>query len=460
MSIKYKIALLFASLVTIILVVVSISVYFFSVSERNAAFRRRLKNRANTTSSVYLGIKENTPQLLRRMDSAGVASLYNKSVSIIESNDTYWYHYSDRPGDSLILTTEQIQNTKLEKEYYFNYGNRRAVALFFNQGFGDYIVAVSAEDADGQEYLGQLRKVLGIATAVAVVLSYLAGFIFAGSLIRPMVKIMQEVNLISSSNLSQRIETSARKDELNKLAQTFNNLLDRLQESFDIQRRFIANASHELSTPLTSISSQLEVSQQRERTTKEYQEVISSVHDDVLELQQLTRSLLDIAKAGAQDGIELTEVRLDELLFKVVKDVEKHNSLFEVQLSLGEFPEEERMLTVFGNANLLYIALKNIIENGCKYSDNNQSKVGISFKPTLIEIRVFNRGDIIAESDIQNIFQPFFRANTARSKPGFGLGLTLARRIVSLHQGELTVESDPSTGTTFTLQVPNIYATT
>lgn len=456
MSIKYKIALLFASLVSIILVVVSVSIYFFSVQERHAAFERRLRNRAITTGSVFRGVTQNIPEVLKRMDQVGVASLYNKSVSIIESDESHWYMYSDRPGDSLVLSNEIIAQTKADNEYYFNYRAKRGVSMFFPDSTGNYIVAVAAEDADGNEYLGQLKNVLAVATALAVCLSFFAGFIFSKRLIHPMVKIMQEVNLISSNNLSKRIETGGTKDELNKLAQTFNNLLDRLQESFAIQRRFISNASHELSTPLTSISSQLEVSKQRDRTADEYKEVISSVHDDVLELQQLTHSLLDIAKAGSQGGIELNEVRVDEVLFKVIKDVEKHNSLFNVKLSIEDFPEEEKYLIVFGNANLLYIALKNVIENGCKYSDTNQSSVTAIFGEKEMKIIVFNKGDIIAESDIQNIFQPFFRTDTARTKPGFGLGLTLSKRIVAIHRGQLFVNSDPESGTRFTFQMPNI----
>ncbi|MBC7850355.1 MAG: HAMP domain-containing histidine kinase [Chitinophagaceae bacterium] len=456
MSIKYRIALLFACLVTIILALVSVSVYFFSVKERHDAFRRRLKNRAGTTANVYAGIKDYSTQVLQKMDAAGVASLYNKSVTIIERDNSLRYQYSDRPGDSIFLTPVLIGQAKLEKEYYFNYKNKQAVAVYFPDNADSFIVVVAAEDSDGREYLFQLREILWISTALAALLSFAAGFVFAKSLIRPMSTITKEVDLITSNNLSQRIETTSKKDELNKLALTFNHLLDRLQESFSTQRRFISNASHELSTPLTSISSQLEVALQRERNETEYREVLMSVHDDVLELQQLTRSLLEIAKAGSQGNIELTEVRMDEVLFKVIRDIEKHNASFTVQLELDEFPDDEKLLTVFGNGNLLYIALKNIIENGCKYADKNVSIVSASFSNEGAMISVFNNGDIIAEADIQNIFQPFFRTDSARAKPGFGLGLTLARRIVALHQGSLKVSSDPAAGTRFTLKFSSI----
>jgi signal transduction histidine kinase len=454
MSIKYKIALLFASLVAFLLILVSVSVYFFSVEERHDTFRRRLKSRAGTTVAVYSANKQYAEQFLQRMDAAGVASLYNKSITIIEDDNSHRYLYSDKKGDSLYLSDEVIAQTKASKEYFFSYGSKQAVALYVEDESGNFIVAVSAEDAIGEEYLQGLRKILTIAAIVSIALSFVAGFFFARRLIRPMARITQEVNLITSNNLSQRIDTGTTRDELNKLAETFNNLLDRLQESFAIQRRFISNASHELSTPLTSISSQLEVALQKDRGPDEYRHVISSVYDDVLELQQLTKSLLDIAKAGTQGSIELTEVRIDEVLFKVIKDIEKHNPEYKVHLEFGEFPEEEEALTVFGNADLLFIAIKNIVENGCKYSDNQQAKIIVSFKKEVVELNVFNKGDVIAEADIQNIFQPFFRSESARTKPGFGLGLTLSRRIVALHRGKLSVSSDPLSGTCFTLSLP------
>jgi signal transduction histidine kinase len=138
--------------------------------------------------------------------------------------------------------------------------------------------------------------------------------------------------------------------------------------------------------------------------------------------------------------------------------VQKQNTTYKVLLGFENFPDDEKMFTVFGNANLLYIALKNIIENGCKYSDNHQSSVSVIFNKLNVIIKVFNKGDIIAEADIDNIFQPFFRTISAQHKPGFGLGLTLTKRILFLHKGTIEVVSDPATGTTFTTALPNIFA--
>lgn len=458
MSIKYKIALLFSLLVTIILVILSMSVYFFSTKERENIFKIRLKNRALITASIFSGISDKRISVLQKMDAAAVTSLYDKSITITAGKDSHEYMFSDKTGDSLYLSEEIIEKAKTDNEYFFDLKHKKAIAINHIDDNNNFIVAVSAYDIDGQEYLRQLKKILLIAMIIAIAVSFYTGIVFAKTLIRPIIGIIGEVNLITSNNLSQRIKINSARDELTKLAQTFNHLLDRLQDSFAIQRRFISNASHEFSTPLTSISSQLEVAMQKNRTPQEYKEVMKSLHEDIKELQLLTHTLLDIAKIGSQGSIDLEEVRLDEVLFKVLSDIKRQNSTYKIQIDFETFPTDERLLTVFGNTNLLYIALKNTIENGCKYSDNNESAVSAIFGQSSILVKVANNGDVIAEADIQNIFQPFFRTDSSREKPGFGLGLTLTKRILFLHKGTINVESNPEKGTIFTLQLPNMLS--
>ena len=118
------------------------------------------------------------------------------------------------------------------------------------------------------------------------------------------------------------------------------------------------------------------------------------------------------------------------------------------------FPEDEKLLIVFGNPDLLYIALKNIIENGCKYSENHQSVVSGVFHTKNIILQVNNKGDIISEADLQNIFQPFYRAEDSRSIIGFGVGLPLVSRIIKLHKGQIKISSIVGKGTTFYIQLP------
>ncbi len=458
MSIRYKIALLYSTIVTLLFTIISIAVYFFSKNERDILFTTRLKNRALTTFRVYADIKDSSYTILKRMDAVAVASLYNKSITITDLEGRHRYLYADKPGDSLYLSADIIEQAKNNGDYSFEQLGKKAVAVYQIDDNTGYVVVAAAEDYDGQEYLKQLEKILAISFGLSVVLSFLSGIIFAKSLIKPIAQITKEVNLITANNFSRRINTDANGDELSRLGATFNNLLDRLQDSFDTQRRFISNASHELSTPLTSVSSQLEVALQKERSPAEYGTVLTSIYDDIKELQQLTHTLLDLAKAGSEGGIELKEVRLDEVLFKAISDLQKQNPHYKIHIDVNELPYDEKLLTVFGNSNLLYIAIKNIIENGCKYSDDKRSAVTAFFDKASVSIEIFNKGDVISEADIENIFQPFFRASSALQRSGFGLGLTLAKKIIALHKGTVSVESSLSAGTFFRINLPNILS--
>ena len=129
------------------------------------------------------------------------------------------------------------------------------------------------------------------------VIAFISGYIFSKILLRPVKKIADEVNIISAQSLAHRIKSGKADDEWSYLAKTLNDLLDRLQESFEIQRRFISSASHELSTPLTSISSQLEVSLQRNRAVEDYRLVMQSVYQDVRELSQTNTNFVGICNS-------------------------------------------------------------------------------------------------------------------------------------------------------------------
>ena len=451
MSIKLKISFWFTLIVTIILLILNSSVYYFNSLDRRNNFKTRLKNRAHSTVHLYSSLGKNNLPVMLRLDSVGVASLYDKSVLIMDMDGNTIYNF----GDELTLR-DKTNEIKESGEYYFTHENKEAVAVFHSDNSQSFIAAVSAYDQDGIERLQNLKNLLIISLVAGIVIALLLGYVFASRLVRPISKMTQQANLITSNNLSQRIETGENKNEVEQLGATLNHLLDRLQESFHIQRRFISNASHELSTPLTSISSQIEVALQRERSSEEYKQVMTSVYEDVHQMQQLTRSLLEIAKAGSQGSIELKEVRVDEVLLKAVSDVKKQNPEYDVKLSFDDYPDEEQLLDVFGNTDLLYSALKNILENGCKYSDDKTAKAAISFPDRQVVIGISSKGDVIAESDIQHIFQPFFRSSGVQQKPGFGLGLTLTRRIISLHRGKIEVSSDPDLGTTFTISLPSM----
>jgi two-component system, OmpR family, sensor histidine kinase ArlS len=449
--------LLFTLLVTAIISLLTGSVFYFAKLERAQVFDKRLKARATYNTQLYALMGDSGLALLRRIDSISLSgATASRSVGMYTDDGEILYKF-DMPGTKpLSITPQLLQEVRDKGTASFTTDNRDAVAIHRSAGKRDFIVVVAGHDDDGLERVETLNKILVISVVLGILLTALISFLFARQLLRPITQIIQEVKDISSYDLSQRVRAGTGQDEMSQLGNTFNELLSRLQESFAIQRRFISNASHELSTPLTSVSSQVEVVLQKDRNADEYKQVLFSVREDVQQMRQLTKSLLEIAKTGSQGGIELNEVRVDEVLMKVMGDVKKLDAEYEVELDFGEFPEDEKDFVVFGNGELLYIAIKNVVENGCKYSPDKRSVVDLSFAWHKVYVKVVNQGTVIPADEISQIFQPFYRGPGTASVRGFGLGLALAQRIIALHKGTIYVTSDNTNGTNFTIELPAI----
>jgi len=457
MNIKFKITTLFVLLVTAILLLLSFSVYYFASLERTEAFRKRLKGRAGSSAQLYslFGNNDSARLVLSQLDSAAAYVLPRKGISIYNSSNEQVYWYYEHNEDSIGASPEILQRAREEGEVYFTNGQRDALALR-SPGGNDIVVVVAAWDEDGWERLINLRHILLISLIIGIGSTTLVGYIFSVQLVKPITQIIHEVKDISSYNLSHQIKAGTGHDELSQLANTFNDLLSRLQESFITQRRFISNASHELSTPLTSMLSQIEVTLHKERSPEEYRQVMNSIREDVQQMRQLTKSLLEIARTGSEGSIELSEVRIDEVLFKVVAAVQKINPSYRVDVHFSDFPDDEKSFLVFGNSDLLYSSLQNIVENGCKYSPDHLSWLSLKFENDEVIVEVKNQGDVIAEDEIRNIFQPFYRAAASPDIKGFGLGLALAKRIIHLHKGDIQVSSNLATGTIFRITLPSL----
>jgi two-component system sensor histidine kinase ArlS len=455
MNIRLKITLLFTLMVMGILSLISYSVYYFTEQSREAIFKLRLQAGANSRANLFAILGDNRFEVLRRMDSTSTALISQRALVIYDNENKPAYEFYS--GDKEFSASGQmIADVKASKSKFFKMGELNVAAMYHVYNNKGIVVFYMGVDDDGKKRIEDLKLILLSSLFAGVIITILTGYIFSTQLVRPINRIIKEVNEVSFNNLSDRIYAGQGQDELSRLANTFNNLLNRLQESITIQKRFISNASHELSTPLTSISSQLQVTLYKERTTEEYHNVLYSIQEDVEQMRQLTKSLLEIAKTGYEGGIELSEVRIDEIMLKIVADVKKINAAYNVELEFGEFPDDDRSCLTYGNPDLLYSAIKNITENACKYSYDKQAHLVLKFENKEIITQIKNRGDVIAPEEIENIFHPFYRGRTAGDTRGFGLGLALSQRIVALHKGRVQVQSNITNGTVFTLTFPSL----
>ena len=460
MPVRLRITLLFALLVMVILGMVCSGVYYFTSSARRNAMKTRLTNRSITTARL-LSEKETFDQkLVQRIDSLTTIALKNKTVQAYDYQNKEIYIYSDIPGDTFHVDENVLDNARVNSTHYFVIDRKEAVAYHYADSSKRMVVISAAEDVNGRHDLHNLRNILFFSFLAGMGIILVIGYFFSGRLIRPIKKITEDVEEISAQNLTRRIITGKSKDEWNKLAGTLNELLNRLQDSFNLQRRFIANASHELSTPLTSISSQIEVSLQRERAAAEYQQTLNSVYQDIRHMNQLTQTLLEFAKAaGDPGGLEISLVRIDEILMRIPAEISKVDPAFSVFLKFVDLPEDVNRLLVFGNEALLFTAIRNIAINAAKYSDDHRATIVLIVSGNQITITVSDKGKGIPADKLDAVFQPFYRIEENVSGEGFGLGLSLAERIIKLHKGFIEVSSELNAGSRFTIHLQGSVST-
>lgn len=455
MPVRLRITCLFTLLVFIILGFVCLSIYFFSEASRLSTIKTRLFNRAITSARLLTHSGFIDQSLMRRVDSLTTLALMKKSVQAYDNSNRLIYYYSDVAGDSVGIDAEMLQSTRENGNVYFKRNGKEAVAYYSTDNPEGITVICAGEDMDGKKNLRQLKTILAFSFVCGTLLSFAGGLFFSRGLLKPVSKITGEVKDISAYNLDRRIHTGRSKDEWQELAVTLNQLLDRLKESFELQRRFISNASHELSTPLTLISSQLEISLQRNRKDDEYRSTITTVLKDVQHMNNLVQALLKFATAsGNPGGLQIDMVRIDEVLMRLPGEMRLRDKENSVSLHFPTLPEHEEQLLVFGNEDLLFTAMQNIVTNACKYSPDHHADVNLRLRKGGFIISITDKGIGMEENELENIFQPFYRIRQSGQTKGFGLGLSLASRIIKLHKGALKVSSVAGSGTTFTIDLP------
>ncbi|MEO9070592.1 MAG: HAMP domain-containing sensor histidine kinase [Ginsengibacter sp.] len=455
MHVRIKITLLFTLILSVLLAFFCGFIYYFFYSIRLENMKTHLTNHALTTANMLNdpGIFDHT--MMKEIDSITVIPMQNKTIQVYNSNNERIYENSDMPNDTIHVTGDILNKARRDKKYFFTVGNREAIACYDLKNSNRPVILAAAFDEEGERNLNHLKIILLISFIVGNFIAFTLGYLFSRILLKPIRKIADDVNDISAQNLEHRIKSGNAKDEWNYLTRTLNELLNRLQQSFELQRRFISSASHELSTPLTSISSQLEVSLQRNREAKEYRGVMQSVYQDVCNLAKLTQTLLEFATGwGIKGGIEINSIRIDEILMQLPGEITKMNNEYSVKLEFEQLPENAERLLVFGNAELLFTAIKNVVSNACKYSPDHLAKIKLSVESKEIIISIEDHGKGISENDLKNIFQPFYRTEDSKTISGFGVGLPLVYRIIKMHKGEIKVNSIVGKGTIVLMQLP------
>jgi len=452
MRIRLKLALRFTLIVASILTVFALTVYYFSSSYREQEFYSRLDEKAKNAAKLLIEVDEVSHDLLKIIDK-NTASLPEEKVIIYNYLNKEIYNTMDNDSDN--VSKSFLDKIRLEKEIRYVQGNEEALAILYIGKYDRFVVISSAYDKYGFSKLKNLKIILIVGWLLSVVIIMLAGWIYAGQALRPISGVVGQVGNITAFNLNQRLEEGNGTDEIALLAVTFNKMLDRIEEAFNLQKSFVSNASHELRTPLTAITGQIEVALMNKRSQEEYETVFISILEDIRSLNSLTNGLLELTQANMGiEGIKLADVRIDELLWQVKNELLKRSPNYKINIQITNLPEDESQLTILASEQLLKAAFINVIDNACKFSSEQEINVLFSVNEKDIELSVKDYGIGISQSDLQKIFQPFYRAGNAKKYAGHGLGLALAQKIVCLHRGKLTIDSEINSHTTVKITFP------
>lgn len=453
MQLRTKITAVFIVLTSLFLTGVFILIYYVSKEYTESEFYLRLSQRATIAAESYLEADEMNADIYDDIRIKHLQTLPNEEevIYLVDAK-------LKKPLKELDSTLpDRFYEKIFNKEYAeIKKGNYYYTGLLFYDSKGDFIVVLSATDLYGFAKLDNLRNTLIIAFFVSIVFIFILGNYYAKQALSPISRIINEVNSIRAENLSLRLNTVNGKDELAELSYTFNNMLDRLQLSFDLQSNFINNASHELRNPLTAILGQTEVALDKKRSVEEYHSILKKIDTEASRLDFLVNGLLKLAKTDFDSkGFVIDAIRIDELVLDLKRNIDVAIPNNKIVLGFEELPDSEEAITLLGSDSLLRVALSNIFENACKFSENKRVDIKIVSDSGNIFISINDEGVGIPEDELKNIFEPFFRASNVREIEGFGFGLPLAYRIIKMHSGEIRVISQKDKGTLVKIKLPN-----
>jgi signal transduction histidine kinase len=448
MDIRKRITFTYVAFSTFSTLLLSIIIFIFFTENNQYYFLKRLEDRAKIVASIHFQKDPVKTKYYRELKKNGLEELIEEEEYVLKINSKNSFEYNT----NLDLPNEFYVNILKNGKDFFEIDNKHYLGQIFSEGNQRYIVIVGARDKKGKTTSIFIAKIMFFGGIGFVFLAFFLGRFLAKRIIDPVARITKEVNRISASNLHNRLPEVNNSDEISDLTATFNDMLDRLETSFEIQANFINNASHELKTPITTIIAESEIMLLKERAIPEYVQSLENINSQASRLGNLTESLLKLTQTGYDGKKQVLDViRIDELLLDVKSDIDKLFPNNRVSIKLNFAPKDFNLLLIPCNKPLLELAINNIISNGVKYSDNNEVFVTLSVNAEQIKIAINDIGIGIPPEDIPHLYEPFFRGKIATKYIGYGLGLPLAMKIIRMHGGELQVQSEENKGTIVTI---------
>jgi len=449
MKIKNRLSLYFTAISAIVLLIVQSVICIIFSSLLKSQFYDHLTYRANVAAQLYLEADEISPDSLSHVRERYLQPIPHEVIRF----------YDDKNAASFIKDRNQfwsgpiIDAVRKRRHMEFAEGERQTVGIYYNDNQGNFVILVSAVDEQGNKRFTDL-----IESMVILLISVTSGLFitsrwFAEKSLQPIDRVIDQMRQVRAGNLSMRVDEGNGKDEISALAHNFNQLLEHLENAFELQQTFVINASHELRTPITTIIGEIEITLHKLRSNAEYEQVLHSVLTDAERLNETITSLLELAHVDMNyTQPALKPVAIDELIWELSDywTARVGKGLFSVNIL--HLPDDHEQLLLNANKSLLTIAFNNIIGNAFKFSGNKPVQCGLHADKKGISVSITDHGIGIMPDELNKIFQSFYRGTNVKAFQGNGVGLYVTGKIISLFNGTITVDSVPGESTTVTIK--------
>jgi two-component system OmpR family sensor kinase len=456
-SFRSQLALRLVSAFAAVLLVVALAIHL----ALKAVLLSTLDRSLSSVASVQAGAIADSPPGDMRLHEWRLSP--EKAAAIRHVN--WFLQVWDQGGNSLLRSTYLEQDLPIEPRAFAR--ARRGELVYATQAWPEgslrilyypidrvdprhrgHVLGIAASLSPMRETLRRVDVVLVVVALLGIGGAFAAGWRMAGEALKPVAQITEEAEGIEAGSLDRRITAHAGTVEFQRLVAVLNRMLDRIDAAFQSQKRFIADASHELRSPITALRGHLEVVRRRQRSTSEYEEAIDVALEEVHRLQALAEDLLTLARrdAGTLEP-SLEPLRLDRLLFEVAGS---YRALAEANGVTLE-PHLDTPVPVLGDPDLLRRLVRNLLDNAIKYSPDGgrvSLRAGLSGDKAWLEVA--DTGPGVDPRHLPHLFDRFYRADPSRQrKTGTGLGLAIAQAIAEAHGGRLTARNRPSGGAVF-----------
>ncbi|MCS7211684.1 MAG: ATP-binding protein [Chloroherpetonaceae bacterium] len=457
MSLRTRITLLFIALTSILLATFSLVIYFSAKATREREFYELLRKEAITKANLFF-VAKIPAETLQDIYKSNRQTLNEVEVAIYDRNFELLYHDAYEI-DFVKETREMIDAIYEQGEVKFYQDKWQVIGTVYRSGGSEYALTAAAFDGYGYSKLESLRNTLIFALGVYVLAVFGVGRFFTQRVVAPLQRINQSARRVSASSLNMRLAVEPTGDELEELATTFNQMLDRLEKAFASQKEFVSSVAHELRTPLTAMIMELDILLSKPRHAEAYEDAARKLLSDAKRLKKILQSLIDFARASYDAAeIQFEPLRLDEALVSAQATTLNARPNAHIEIAFETDSDDERAITISANRYLIELAFVNLLDNACKFSADQTARVVLKSKGKVAVVEISDKGIGIEETEIEKIFTPFYRGKNHAQAEGSGIGLALTKRIVELHRGTLSVRSQLGNGTTFTLEFPNQLA--